>query len=157
MDVVTLSVGSPAGYGPLAHDCGESRKDACDIRADAIENASRLGLASVVPAGNDGDVGLQFPTLNTIHTPGTAPSAITVGASTNSHIFFAGGWWRAKPQGFFGDGEAQSAAHNLSATCRNCNDGFLFGPAVERSPARLRCAARSCVFSTKVINVRRGR
>src|SRR5439155_3208267 len=23
MDVVALSVGSPAGYGPLAHDCGE--------------------------------------------------------------------------------------------------------------------------------------
>src|SRR5439155_224866 len=55
----------------------------------AVENAARMGLVTVVPAGNDGLIGLRFPTLNTIHSPGTAPSAITVGASTNAHLFFA--------------------------------------------------------------------
>ena len=30
----------------------------------------------------------QVPTLNTVHSPGTAPAAITVGASTNSHVFY---------------------------------------------------------------------
>ena len=89
MDVVTMSVGSPAGYGPLTRTCGQNQNSPCDLRADAVENAARLGLTIVVPAGNDGDVSLKFPTLNGIHTPGTSPSAITVGGSTNSHIFFA--------------------------------------------------------------------
>jgi hypothetical protein len=43
----------------------------------------------VVSAGNDGDYGLKFPALNTIHTPGTAPSAITVGASRNGHVIYS--------------------------------------------------------------------
>ncbi len=95
MDIITLSVGSPAVYGPLDRfdDCrNQSTGDnACDVRAQALENAvNRLGLTVVVSAGNDGDAGNEFPTLNSIHTPGTAPSPITVGASTNSHIFFAG-------------------------------------------------------------------
>ncbi len=90
MDVVTLAVGAaPAARGPLAHDCADSPNGVCDLRADAVENASRLGLAVVVPAGNDGDTGFNFPTLNTINTPGTAPSAITVGSSTNSHVFYS--------------------------------------------------------------------
>jgi minor extracellular serine protease Vpr len=89
MDVVTMSVGSPAGYGPLTRTCGSNQASPCDLRADAVENAARLGLTIVLPAGNDGDVSLKFPTLNSIHTPGTAPSAITVGGSTNSHIFYA--------------------------------------------------------------------
>ncbi len=95
MDIITLSVGSAAVYGPLDRlaDCRNQTTgdDACDVRAQALENAvNRLGLTVVVSAGNDGDAGNEFPTLNSIHTPGTAPSAITVGASTNSHIFFAG-------------------------------------------------------------------
>src|SRR5262249_22298119 len=90
MDVVTLSIGSPASYGPLDR-CRDrqGRDQACDIRADAVENAVRAGLVVVVSAGNDGDFGLRFPALNSIHTPGTAPSAITVGATTNAHVFFA--------------------------------------------------------------------
>ncbi len=91
MDIVTLSLGSPAVYGPLDLGviCGETGSNACDVRAQAVENAMKAGMAVVVPAGNDGDLGYRFPTLNTIHTPGTAPSAITVGASTNSHIWFS--------------------------------------------------------------------
>src|SRR5262249_37394817 len=88
VDVGALAVGAPFWYGRLATDCGDDRRTACDLRAEALETAARLGLVAVVPAGNDGFAGLKFPTLNTIHSPGTAPSAITVGASTNAHLFF---------------------------------------------------------------------
>lgn len=96
MDIVTLSLGSPAEFGPLVRDpdCrGTVRfgldipQDACDVRSYAVENAVRLGLTVVVAAGNDG-LEFEVPAYNTINTPGTAPSAITVGASTNAHIFF---------------------------------------------------------------------
>lgn len=91
MDIVTLSIGTPAGFGALDRCTNNSGgEEACDIRADAVENAVRAGLTVVVAAGNDGDYGLEFPTRGTIHSPGTAPSAITVGASTNSHIYYAG-------------------------------------------------------------------
>ncbi|MGH9719818.1 MAG: S8 family serine peptidase [Bryobacteraceae bacterium] len=90
MDVVTLSIGSPASYGALDRcQDRQGRDQACDIRAESVENAVRAGLAVVVSAGNDGDFGLRFPALNSIHTPGTAPTAITVGATTNAHVFFA--------------------------------------------------------------------
>ena len=36
----------------------------------------------------DGDIGIEIPALNTINSPGTAPSAITVGATVNGHILF---------------------------------------------------------------------
>jgi minor extracellular serine protease Vpr len=42
----------------------------------------------VTAAGNDGNSGLRFPVLSSLHTPGTAPSAITVGATMNSHLLF---------------------------------------------------------------------
>ena len=91
MDIVTMSVGSPALYGALETGaaCSEVGANACDVRAQAVENAVRAGMAVVVSAGNDGDLGNLFPTLNTLHTPGTAPSAITVGASTNAHVWFS--------------------------------------------------------------------
>ncbi len=89
MDVVTLSLneGDPAGFGPLDIDpdpnsCGGE----CDVRTQAVENAVRNGMVVVASAGNDGDAGVRGATLNTIHTPGTAPHAITVGASTNAHV-----------------------------------------------------------------------
>lgn len=90
MDIVSLSIGSPAVYGPLDRGaaCGAAPSDPCDIRAQAVQAAVSLGMTVVVSAGNEGDAGNEFPTLNTIATPGTAPAAITVGASTNSHVFF---------------------------------------------------------------------
>ncbi len=88
MDIVTLSLneGDGATAGPLDFDnslngCGGY----CDIRAEAIENAVANGLVVVASAGNDGNSGKQTPTLSTIHTPGSAPSAITVGATSNAH------------------------------------------------------------------------
>ncbi len=88
MEIVTLSLseGSPAFYGPLDTDTGCG--GVCDIYSQAVENAVAKGMVVVTSAGNDGNIGKIVPTLNTIHFPGTAPSAITVGATTNSHVFY---------------------------------------------------------------------
>lgn len=95
MDIVSLSLGSPAVYGPL--DKGAVCSDPafpdptaiCDIRADAVQNAVANGMLVVVAAGNDADLGVNWPMLNTINTPGTAPAALTVGSTNNSHRFFS--------------------------------------------------------------------
>jgi minor extracellular serine protease Vpr len=90
MDIAVLSLGAPAVWGPLDRGatCNNEGTRACDWRADAVENAARLGLTVVVSAGNDGDFATQYPGYNSIQTPGSAPSAITVGATTNSHFLF---------------------------------------------------------------------
>ncbi len=91
MDVAVLSLGSPAFTGPLdtGSACGNSSGVPCDPEAQAVENAVQAGMLVVCSAGNDQQSGVQLfnPTLGTIESPGTAPSAISVGASTNSHIF----------------------------------------------------------------------
>jgi uncharacterized protein (TIGR03437 family) len=89
MDMVVLPYGWPAYYGPLDHAPTCSGTGACDLLADAVETAVRGGMLVVVSAGNSGGDGYSYPSLNTISSPGTAPSALTVGASTNSHIFFS--------------------------------------------------------------------
>jgi uncharacterized protein (TIGR03437 family) len=93
MDVVTLSLneGDGADHGPLDYDAKPAPAGCdgqCDVRAEAIENAVANGLVVVASAGNDGNSGKQTPTLSTIHTPGTAPSAITVGATSNAHAVY---------------------------------------------------------------------
>lgn len=85
MDVVTLSLGSPAEFGALDGFC---TKGPCDPMANAIQNAARLNVAVVAAAGNSGDNGFNLPVLGSIETPGTAPAAITVGAITNAHIYY---------------------------------------------------------------------
>ena len=88
MDIVSLSLGSPAGRGPLDNYCGDTKNQPCDAYATALQNAIRSGLTIVIAAGNDGYLGANAPALNTIQTPGTAPGAITVGSSTNGHIWY---------------------------------------------------------------------
>ena len=56
----------------------------------AIENATKAGLLVVAAGGNEGDTGTQLPTLGTVDSPGHAPSAIAVGATTNSHTWLSG-------------------------------------------------------------------
>jgi uncharacterized protein (TIGR03437 family) len=118
MDVVTLSLGEgdmPA-WGPLDVDPSCSSNDVtpapCDIYAQAVETAVHAGLVVVAAAGNDGNIGALPHTLSTIHTPGTAPSAITVGASLNSHLLYQALYIRPSPMtnvvaslnALFGDG-----------------------------------------------------
>ncbi len=93
MDIVTLSLGSPAGYPALERVCGTNQNLACDLQAEAVQNATlgsagSPGMTVVVAAGNDGDVSFNYPALGTIQSPATAPGAIAVGASTNSHVWF---------------------------------------------------------------------
>jgi minor extracellular serine protease Vpr len=92
MDVALLSFGTNPAEWTLTDrrqpDCPSFATDFCDPFAVAVENAARAGLAVVTSAGNDGDLGLRFPALNSINSPGSAPSAITVGATTNAHALF---------------------------------------------------------------------
>ena len=75
MDVINLSLGAfPA-----------ERLDS-DPLVTAVENASRAGVIVVIAVGNDG------PGLNTIGSPGTAPSALSVGSSSNDRVFASSAW-----------------------------------------------------------------
>jgi uncharacterized protein (TIGR03437 family) len=89
MDVITLSLQAPAAFGPLDTapevDCGVPNGQWCDLRTEAVQRLTRLGLAVVAAAGNDGDLGIYLPGLGSITSPGTAPAAITAGASSNAH------------------------------------------------------------------------
>jgi minor extracellular serine protease Vpr len=94
MDIVTVaySEGDMWDTGPLDIDktfCSGDPNGVCDTIATAVENAVSNGLVVLTAAGNDGNLASRStPTLNTIHSPGTAPSAITVGAVTNSHELY---------------------------------------------------------------------
>jgi subtilisin family serine protease len=71
-DVINLSIGGNADGGMSVLDF-------------AVENAVAAGAVVVAAAGNDGDDG-----QSTISSPGIAPSAITVGASTNTRVIGPG-------------------------------------------------------------------
>jgi uncharacterized protein (TIGR03437 family) len=91
MDVVSLLLGSPALFDSLdtGVTCGQSTGLPCDVEAWFVEAAVQSGMMVVVSAGNDGATGIKFPALGTINSPGTAPSALTVGASRNSHELYS--------------------------------------------------------------------
>jgi uncharacterized protein (TIGR03437 family) len=93
MDIVTLALneGDTAQFGPLDKGnsiCDDPTNTGCDVRAQAVENASALGVLVVAAAGNGAVYGSANPLLNSINTPGTAPSAVTVGASQNGHLLY---------------------------------------------------------------------
>jgi subtilisin family serine protease len=70
MDVINLSLGSDLA-GLLDSD----------LEVQAVERAARAGVLVITAAGNNG------PDPNTISSPATAPSVITVGASVNDRAF----------------------------------------------------------------------
>jgi minor extracellular serine protease Vpr len=93
MDVaaVAYSEGDMWYSGPLVVDVAYCGGDGvCDPVATAVENAIGKGLLVVTVAGNDGNLTApaKFPTLNSIHSPGTASHALTVGATTNAHVLY---------------------------------------------------------------------
>jgi uncharacterized protein (TIGR03437 family) len=92
MDVVTLSLSFPAVFGPndkAPADCSGLADGApCDPRVEVVQRVSRLGMEVVIAAGNEGDMALYLPGLNSIRSPGTTPEAITVGATSNAHQLF---------------------------------------------------------------------
>jgi minor extracellular serine protease Vpr len=89
MDIVSFSSGGPAFSGPLdsGSACGNAPGVPCDFSAQAFQNAADAGLIVVAAAGNEGEDGEQYPSFNTIESPGDAPGVIAAGASTNSHLF----------------------------------------------------------------------
>jgi len=98
MDIAVLSLGYPAFGAPLDQTTGCQQQTplrsyipatVCDVNAYVVEHAALIGMTVVVAAGNDGCSGLVCPTLGTINSPGTAPSAITVGSTTNAHVIFS--------------------------------------------------------------------
>lgn len=90
MDIIVYSSGSPALTGPL--DTGTSclipAGSVCDVIALAVDNAVKAGKVVVVAAGNYGDQGTATPVYQSVTSPATAPNAIAVGASSNSHSFY---------------------------------------------------------------------
>lgn len=171
MDIAVLPVGRAAEWMPSDRGeiCGIDGDEPCDVRAAAVETAVSAGLTVVVPAGNDGDLGpagARFPTEASINSPGTAPSAITVGATTNSHIFFnlvkvaSGPSSLQEILALFGDGPTPAApltaplrdvgaAEPNARACSPVGAGTLTGAIalVDRG---------DCSFATKIINVQNG-
>jgi len=92
MDVASLSLGSPALTGPLdtGAACGNATGVPCDLIPPVVESAMKAGMVVVISAGNEGDTGFITPTFSTISSPGDSPSAIAVGATTNSHFMSEG-------------------------------------------------------------------
>jgi uncharacterized protein (TIGR03437 family) len=170
MDIVALPVGDAAVYGPDDFDpacAGTSPglkipSNSCDVRAQAVENAVGLGLTVVVPAGNEGGTALNFPALASVDTPGTAPAAITVGATTNAHVLYSGVIVPGKDaptrliHALFGDGP--KPAKPLSATLGDVSQLQNDGRACTALPAnslagRIALVQRGdCAFLVKVTN-----
>jgi len=79
MNVISISFGS------------EATTSAANDPVAVAYQAAALKVVVVAAAGNDGDdtynEGENYPYYNSISTPGIAPAVITVGASTNSHVF----------------------------------------------------------------------
>ena len=91
MDVINISAGFIARYGPLdtGAACGQPADTPCNPLAAAVERATRSGKVVVAAVGNNGfDGDSDYPTYNTIASPADAPSAIAVGATLNSHLLF---------------------------------------------------------------------
>jgi uncharacterized protein (TIGR03437 family) len=177
MDVVTLSLGvRPVfAWDDTGLACSDDPQAICDVTAQSVENAVRNGMTVVASAGNDGDLGQvvdpgtgerRFPTLNSLHSPGIAPGAISVGATTNAHIWHSS--VRVTGDGVpsnlqriradFGDGPKPGAPMEplpLKDVTRLGNDGLacsqLPGGSLANSIALVRRG--TCSFAEKVNNV----
>ncbi len=167
MDIASLNLGAPAGYGPLDNVCGTQKNQPCDAFANAVQNAIRLGLIVSISAGNSGDIGANAPSLNTIESPGTAPGAITVGAITNSHIWYntltvLGNGVPSELQSVnmrFGDGPQLSSAIEAQVTDVSSVTSSRLGcdPLPDNSMAgRIALVERgTCLLAQKVNNAQR--
>ena len=169
MDVVNLASGDSAVNGPLDTDtaCGTNDLrsyipvNACDVRAQAVENAVRSGMVVVVSAGDDGETGAVYPALGTINSPGTAPSAITVGASTNAHVLYSSARIDMAPLAaaqydalFGGPRPATAITAPLADVTSTGDDGTACNPLPAKSlTGSIALVKRGvCAFATKSIN-----
>ncbi|MBV9743017.1 MAG: S8 family serine peptidase, partial [Acidobacteriia bacterium] len=174
MDVVTTSVVAlPATSGALDTSCSGKP---CDPLAYAFEMAAQKGMVITAAAGNQ--TGDQFgsyqnyPYFNSIASPATAPSVISVGATLNSHVLTPAVSVNSSsapsnlkgipaessfPPTFFPSTQGANAAPLVDITqmgadgyaCSALPAGSLNGvfALIERSPA-----TNGCSFTTKVTN-----
>jgi len=146
MDVISLSLSSAIAAPRLSND----------IEVDAVERITGLGVVVVSSAGNKGDP-------NTIGSPGTAPSMITVGASDNDRVFFDGSVTvdSGTPLGGYATDEADLPATPISAALIDVStldqDGLACLPYPLNSfKGRIAFILRgSCTFEEKLNNVDR--
>jgi len=169
MDIVNLSLGQPALWSPddKGSVCGNSGTDACDLWVEAVENAVSQGMTIVAAAGNGGDSGVEIPALNSIHSPGSAPGVITVGATTNSHIYFSSVQLTAadapaalrKILAQFGDGPkpAQPLTAPLRDVTASGDDGKACSSLASGSltGAVALVLRGDCGFATKIVNAQK--
>jgi subtilisin family serine protease len=144
MDIVSMSFGSV--FAPRFQD---------DVEAQAVEQAVKAGVIVVIAAGNAG------PDLNTVSSPGSAPSAITVGAVTNDRTLASSVDVESVGSmlAINGNGPAPSspvsgpvgdvaALDSNGLACSTLPDGSLSG--------KIALIMRgTCTFETKLINVQR--
>ena len=165
MDILVLSLGGIATYTPADRGsvCSDDPNTICDPLAEAARVATEnYGTLVVVAAGNDGDRGEVFPTLNAISSPGTSPAAISVAATTNSRQLVStlrGGSGapsslQAAPV-LFGNGpRPQGAISGRIRTAESTgNDGFACDPLPAGSLAGVMVLVRrgNCDFEDKVL------
>ncbi|HEX8089283.1 MAG TPA: S8 family serine peptidase, partial [Blastocatellia bacterium] len=72
------------GFDVANLSLGDAAKSGRDVLVKSVESVVDLGMVVVIAAGNSGDGGLDDEM--TVTTPGIAPSAITVAATTNAHF-----------------------------------------------------------------------
>ena len=116
MDIATLSWGAPAltGATDIGSVCGNPKGAPCDPLAAAYEAAAKAGLAITVADGDSGSNAPNYPYLNSISSPASAPSVIGVGATTNSHLLLP-------------TVSAMGGPQNIAADTTDATAGLLFG------------------------------
>ncbi len=77
MDIISISIN------------GSSERLSGDTLAEALQQVTTLGVVAVNSAGNDSGA-VNGNDLNTIRSPATAPSVISVGAENSDRSFFPG-------------------------------------------------------------------
>jgi minor extracellular serine protease Vpr len=164
MDIVVLALGEgdPALYSASNQppDCLGNASDFCDPRPQLVENMIKQGLTVVVAAGNDGNTGIYTPSLGTIHTPGIAPSAITVGATANAHRFAAAVHVTGGDDYDAGFSDGPKAVAPIKGRLKDAatlqNDGLACTalPAGSLAGAIALIQRGTCTFSDKINNAR---
>jgi uncharacterized protein (TIGR03437 family) len=171
MNIAVLASGGAAIYGPLDQvaECASNPPvqirpyipaAACDIQTFAVEHAVQMGMTVVVSAGEDAESGQNFPAYSTINSPGTAPSAITVGATSNSHVLYASASVpnMAPMDALFGSAPKPGGAFTapLADVTTTGNDGLACSPMPANSLAgAVALVARgTCYFDQKSNNAK---
>jgi len=144
MDVINLSYGDPAASRPSD-----------DIVVEAVERAASVGVLVTLAAGNEG------PAPNTVASPATAPSAITVGASSSDRLFTTSVAVEGAAPYFGVPGDGPNSAEPITAALRDVagldSDGMACGALPEESlTGRIALILRGvCYFEVKLNNAQK--